>query len=141
MSIDVQTLIDNYREWAVAGVRFLHQGRSRFGADCLGLIAAGAAEVGSSVFLSHLPINYGRDPQAILMQKLESLTRRIELQPGALVTIKWPLAEFASHAAIFTGRSIIHSYQSNGKVVEHSYGKQWIARTDSIWAIPLVRYQ
>lgn len=137
--VDVHTLVENYRSWL--GVKFLHQGRSRFGADCLGFIAAGANEVGSPLFLDNLPINYARNPQSLLLDSLEQLTRTIDLQPGALVTIKWPQTKVASHAAIYTGSTIIHSYESNGEVVEHIYAKQWVARTDSIWAIPLVAYQ
>lgn len=136
--IEVGTLIENYREWL--GVRFLHQGRSRLGCDCLGFVAGGAAEVGSSVFLDNLPIDYGRDPQAILLEKLEALTRKIELQAGCLITIQWPQTKFASHGAIYTGTSIIHAYAGNSKVIETTYGRQWIARTTAAWAIPLVKY-
>lgn len=136
--ISPHQLIENCREWV--GVPFLHQGRNRFGADCLGFIAASAAEAGSGVFLENLPINYARNPQSLLLDKLERLTRRVELQPGCLITIKWPLTPVASHAAIYTGTSIIHSYEANRKVIEHGYARQWIARTDSIWAIPLVAY-
>lgn len=131
-------LIENYREWL--GVKFLHQGRTRLGADCLGFIAAGAAEVGSTVFLKHLPINYARNPQSLLLDKLELLTRKIDLQPGALLTVRWPGDKFASHGSIFTGSTIIHCYEANRKVIEHSYSGAWVARTTSIWAIPLVRY-
>jgi cell wall-associated NlpC family hydrolase len=137
--INVGDLIDNYRTWL--GVRFLHQGRSRLGCDCLGYIAAGAAEIGSPVFLDNLPINYGRDPQSLLLEKLERLTRKIDLQPGCLVTVQWPNTPFASHGAIYTGTTLLHSYQASGKVIEATYGRQWVARTTGAWAIPLVAYQ
>lgn len=137
--IEPDALVCNYRTWL--GVKFLHQGRTRLGCDCLGFIAGGAAELGSSVFLDHLPLNYARNPQSLLLDRLEILSRRVKLQAGALITIKWPLHQYASHAAIYTGSTLIHSYQANGKVVEHGYREPWISRTDSIWAIPLVIYQ
>lgn len=139
MIIEPESLIANYREWI--GIRFLHQGRSRLGVDCLGFIAAGAAEVGSNVFLDHLPPNYGRDPQSILIEGLEKLTRKIDLQPGALVTVRWPLTQFASHAMIYTGESIVHAFQSVGRVVETQFGDQWRSRMTAAWAIPLVKYK
>jgi cell wall-associated NlpC family hydrolase len=138
MSIAVHDLVENYRSWL--HVKFLHQGRTRLGADCLGFIAAGANEVGSSLFLDNLPINYARNPQSLLLDSLEQLTRKIDLQPGALIAIKWPFTQVASHAAIYTGTSIIHSYEANREVIEHGYVQPWIARTDSVWAIPLVKY-
>lgn len=138
--IGVDELLCNYRTWL--GVKFLHQGRTRLGCDCLGFIAAGANEVGSSIFLEQLPGNYARNPQSLLLEKLGELTRKIDEQPGALITVQWPLHEFASHGAVLTREgTIIHCNQPNGKVVEHTYGGQWRQRTHSIWAIPLVIYQ
>lgn len=134
-----QAVIDQAREWV--GVKFLHQGRTRFGADCLGFIAALMAELGSRGFLDNLPHNYARDPNALLLERLPDVSRQIELQPAALLLIQFPRAKLPSHAGIFTGKSIIHCYQIEGEVVEHTYGEPWIARTKSIWALPLVTYQ
>ena len=134
-----QDIIDQAREWV--GVRFVHQGRSRFGADCLGFIAAMLAELGSRCFLDYLPHNYSRDPNALLIDSLPLLSREIELQPAALLLMQFPQAKLPSHAAIYTGVSIIHCYQIEGKVIEHTYGAPWLTRTKSIWALPLVTYQ
>jgi cell wall-associated NlpC family hydrolase len=137
--ISVPRLVKEARSWV--GVRFLHQGRSRYGVDCLGFIASVLNDLGSSVLLDHLPADYGRDPQSLLLQGLEGLCRQIPLQPGALIAIQFPLTPFPSHAAIYTGESIVHSLQSNGKVIETSYGAPWTFHTRSIWALPLVVYQ
>lgn len=136
--IDAQAVIDNAREWL--GVPFLHQGRSRHGADCLGFIAACLNELGSHVFLDYLPRNYARNPQALLMTGLNELTREIELQPAALIVIKFPLHAYPSHAAIYTGASMIHCDQASRGVVEHGYREPWLKRTTSIWALPGVMY-
>lgn len=132
-------LVIKAREWL--GVPFLHQGRTHLGCDCLGFIAGVLNELGSTTLLAHLPNNYRRDPQALLVDGLEALCRRIELQAGALVLIRFPEMAHPSHAAIYTGKSLIHAYQTAGKVVEHNYGEPWVRQTDSIWAAPLVVYE
>jgi cell wall-associated NlpC family hydrolase len=133
-----QSVIDQAREWQ--GVKFLHQGRSRHGADCFGFIAAMLAELGSPTFLRHLPLNYPRAPQARLIAGLTALSREIPLQPAALVIIQWPHASDPTHAAIYTGDNLIHCTEDTGQVVENGYRGAWVRRTAGIWALPLVRY-
>jgi cell wall-associated NlpC family hydrolase len=137
--IPADAVIAQAREWV--GVPFLHQGRSRFGADCLGFIAAMLAELGSPVGLRLLPLNYSRSPGPKVLEVLTSNCRNIALQPAALLAIEFPLAKFPSHAAIYTGVSIIHCDQLSGGVREVAYGQPWTSRTKSIWALPLVVYQ
>jgi cell wall-associated NlpC family hydrolase len=137
--IEPAAVIENARSWV--GVRFRHQGRTRFGVDCLGFIAAVCSELGSTTPMMNLPPDYARAPQQQLLSTLQGLCRQIPLQPGALVLIQWPTVQFPSHAAIYTGSTIIHSYQAEGKVVEHGYRGPWVARTASIWALPEVVYQ
>lgn len=137
--IEPQAVIDRARTWL--GVPFLHQGRTRHGADCLGFIAAVMAELGSFTLLDHLPRNYGRMPQQLLPDGLAELTHRIDLQPGAICTIQFPMTDFPSHAGIFTGESLIHCYEAERQVIEHGYRAPWTNRTASIWALPLVVYQ
>jgi cell wall-associated NlpC family hydrolase len=127
------------REWL--GVRFVHQGRSRHGCDCLGFIAAFMQELGSDTLMNALPRAYGRAPQSLLVDGLPKITREVALQPGALLLIQFPVYPWPSHAAIYTGSSMIHSVEAAGKVVEHSYGRPWKPRTVSTWALPLVRYE
>lgn len=133
-------LIAQAREWCAPKVRFLHQGRSRHGADCLGYIGALLGELGSDVVLKYLPINYARSPQALLIEGLAALSREIALQPGALLIFRWPLEQHASHAAIYTGQTMIHCYQSVGGVVEHGFRGAWPKLCTGIWALPEVTY-
>jgi cell wall-associated NlpC family hydrolase len=137
--IDAQALIAQARQWV--GVPFRHQGRSRLGCDCLGFVCGVLDELGIPTGLELLPSNYARDPQSKLMDTLQANAREIALEPGALIVVQFPLAKWPSHAAIYTGRNIIHSYQSVGKVVEHIYAEPWVKRTRSVWALPLVTYQ
>lgn len=136
--ITAETVIEKAREWR--GVKFLHQGRTRDGADCIGFIAALAAELGSDTLLKNLPKNYARAPQALLIDGLTRLSEPMILAPGALILIQLPNTKYPSHAAIFTGVSMIHSNSKLGKVVEHSYGNPWLKLTDSIWRMPQVTY-
>lgn len=119
----------------------MHQGRTRMGADCLGFISAMLAELGSLDFLYNLPQNYGRAPQTELIDGLAHLSYEIKLQPASFLLIKFPFHKYASHGAIYTGESMIHSFQSNGKVIEHGYRAPWIGRTLSVWALPGVTYE
>jgi hypothetical protein len=58
--------------------------------------------------------------------------------PGALVVIAW--TKLAAHVAVFTGETLIHAYESVGRVVEHGYRGRWIRMTHSAWALPGVEY-
>lgn len=98
------------------------------------------AELGSSTLLDNLPINYARDPQLLLVDGLKDLTREIELEPGALILFQFPKASFPSHAAIYTGESMIHAHEPNQKVIEHGYRAAWLKYTRGFWALPLVVY-
>jgi cell wall-associated NlpC family hydrolase len=131
-------VVRNARTWI--GVPFLHQGRARSGADCLGFISASMMELDSDTFLANLPRTYGRNPQALLEDGLRAHSRQIALQPAALVLIKFLHSDHASHAAIYTGSTIIHAYQNFRRVVEHGYQEPWLRLTVGIWALPDVNY-
>lgn len=99
------------------------------------------AEIGSPTFLDNLPANYARSPQSVLLEQLTRLCRNIPLQPAALILFQWPMVKFPSHAAIYTGENMIHSFEAQKKVVEHGYRGPWVKRTASIWALPEVIYE
>lgn len=136
--VTAMDLVTQARQWV--GVRFLHQGRSRTGADCIGFVAGAMGELDLMSVLIALPGNYSRIPQAQLMQAIEQRCTRCELKPGALLLIKLPFTEHPSHAAIYTGVSMIHSDVMRGEIVEHAYGRPWTTRTHSIWELPEVAY-
>jgi cell wall-associated NlpC family hydrolase len=136
--IEVPDLIDEARSWI--GVPFVHQGRSRIGCDCLGFVAAMLADLGSTTAMRLLPGNYARNPQSKVLDTLRANSREIPLEAGALLLIQFPYSKHPSHAALYTGESMIHAYQSVNKVVEHGYREPWVHRTHSIWALPLVVY-
>lgn len=136
-----ELLIAQAREWCRPKVRFLHQGRSRHGADCLGFIGALMAELGSGVLLKYLPRNYARSPQALFVEGLGAISREISLQPAALIVFRWPREQDASHAAIYTGETMIHCYQREGGVIEHGFRGPWPKLAEGFWALPEVTYR
>ena len=137
--IAADRLVFQARQWV--GVPFVHQGRTRIGCDCLGYIAGCLSELDSAAALELLPIDYGREPQQLVSEILTKHSRQIPLQAAALLLIQWPKSPFPSHAAIYTGASMIHAYEAVGCVVEHGYRAPWPARTVSVWALPDVTYE
>lgn len=122
------------------GVPYRHQGRSRLGIDCVGLVLVVGAEleVLPADFISN---NYGRLPKDELVEKTSQFCERIEApEPGCLVLIKWPNEKRPGHSGIIAGETIVHAYSTAQRVVEHGYRMQWVRWTDSFWRLPGVIY-
>lgn len=130
-------VISEARSWV--GVPFRHQGRSRTGIDCVGLPIVVLQNLG--VLPSNFEItNYGRLPSGELVERVKAHCTKVEVaKPGTLVVIAW--TSTAAHVAVCTGDTLIHSYESVGRVVEHGYRGRWIKLTHSIWALPGVSYE
>lgn len=111
--------------------KFRHQGRiPGQWLDCAGLIAYVADQIGADY--NELP-GYGRVPNNGLLESVldnqPCLERVFDKQPGDILLMRF--AKEPQHVAIFTGDTIIHSYEAVGKVCEH--------RLDSVWAKRIVR--
>jgi cell wall-associated NlpC family hydrolase len=135
--IPAEAVVSAARGWL--GVPYLHQGRSRFGVDCLGLVL----EVGRE--LGFLPGDldyqgYGRQPlRSFLEARVREHCAAIdEPRPGALVVIRW--SQVAAHLAIATDATLVHACASRRMVVEHGYRGVWRRLTHSVWALPGVSY-
>lgn len=129
-------VITEARTWV--GVPFRHQGRNRHAIDCVGLpivVCQNLGLIGSNFEIT----NYGRLPSLELVERLKSHCYQIPAAvPGSLIVIAW--TKIAAHVAICTGETMIHAYESVGRVVEHGYRGRWIRLTHSVWAIPGVVY-
>jgi cell wall-associated NlpC family hydrolase len=137
MTCGSATLIAEARTWV--GVPFLHQGRSRDGVDCIGLIVETCRACGV------LPIDfstgvYGRVPaHDMLRTRIAAHCERLpSARVGSLVVIRW--AREASHVALCLGETLVHAYERVGRVVEHGYRGRWVRMTDSAWALPGIEY-
>lgn len=137
MTPEVAALIADARGWV--GRPFLHQGANWDGVDCIGLIVALCKRHGliAPDFSTGV---YGRMPaNDMLTSRLAAYCERLERAvPGALLVIRW--TREASHVALCTGETMIHSYERSGRVVEHGYRGRWIRMTDSVWKLPGLVY-
>lgn len=133
-------IIAEARTWI--GVPFKHQGRSRLGVDCAGLLVE---LLRASVTLPANyaePRDYGRGASPELGAIVQRYCIRAQVaEPGTLILIRWPKESVASHVALCTGRNLIHCYERAGRVVEHIYGEPWRRMTDSVWRLPSVTYE
>jgi len=134
----VERIVRQAREWL--GVPYRHQGRTREGCDCLGLIVGVAAELDIARWrvpgYSGWPD--GRTLEAACLQHLRTAAR-----PGCgAVGLFWYARRGrAQHLAIFShlddGRlAMIHSLKTNARVVEHGVDEFWRARLLSCWSLP-----
>lgn len=109
------------------GVRYLHQGRSPAGLDCLGLLVLTAKDLN---YKSEDSVDYAKIPDGkILRAGIErNLEKSSGLQLGNVLLMKFE--SNPQHLAILTDIGIIHSYAYVRKVVEH--------RLDSVWKSRIV---
>lgn len=109
------------------GVRFHHQGRTRAGLDCAGLVVRVAHDLGLSTF-DHS--DYGPTPLGNMMRGvMDRETNPVAVwQPGDILMMSF-VAE-PQHLAIVTDHGVIHALLANRKVVEH--------RLDAVWASRIV---
>lgn len=122
------------------GVPFLHQGRSRAGVDCLGLVICTLQEQGI------LPPNFERRDYARHPSTNDQLTEGVaryctrleQPQPGCMLTLAWH--RNPPHVALYSERdTLIHADARRGveRVVEHGYRGPWRRLRAVAWALPM----
>lgn len=124
-------------------VPFRHQGRSRDGIDCVGLVTFGVAR---ALGLSGYDVStYRRYPKAIGDVLIEDECARemteidpAEMRPGD-VALFWyghtrHLAVVADYHA--GGLSIVHAYEPAGKVIETRLDDVWRRRLCAVYRLP-----
>ena len=133
--ITPEQFVAEARTWL--GVPFRHQGRTRHGVDCIGLVLCVRRAFGPFDPPAARNVRYRRNPQAQLLQGIEGTCIRLQQpEPGCLAMIQWPHQEHAAHVAILTPGTIIHAYAKCGQVIETTYGNPWVRWTTSLWRIP-----
>jgi cell wall-associated NlpC family hydrolase len=120
---------------------FVHQGRSKEGLDCLGLLILIARNLNlkakdGTPMHCHDNLCYSRTPNSqILYETLKHCLHEIDApQLGSVALLN--IAGNAQHLAIIgdyveCGFSLIHAYQTAGKVIENNYDASWQRRTFS----------
>lgn len=131
--IPAAALIEGARTWL--GVPYLHQGRSRDGVDCLGLVICLGWQLGFLAPGWDFRL-YSRQPFRSLLETNVALLCRPAPGPlpGVLAVIQF--GPRPAHLGIVTGPTIVHACGSRERVVEHGYRGRWIRMTHSFWALP-----
>ena len=134
--IRAAALATEARAWV--GVPYVHQGRTRFGVDCIGLIICVRQALGPWLGVELEPRNYRRVPtDGLLEQRIaEHCTQLERPEDGCVILIRWPRTAHASHAAFYFGGHIIHAYKQLRAVIETGYRAQWVRDTVSLWRLP-----
>lgn len=138
MTATAAKVVEAARSWV--GTPYVHQGRSRAGVDCIGLVIVSAWDAGA------VPPTFDRRAYPRLPMRDELLghirqhcSPADEAGPGVMAVIQW--TKHAAHVGLLTGETIIHAYQSVGAVTEHGYRGRWVRMTHSLWYLPGVDYE
>jgi hypothetical protein len=130
------------------GVRFAHQGRTRAGLDCLGLLMATAQALdlrfhGTPAHALDVP-SYGTRPDMVqLKAKLEAHLLPVPkraLQPADILLLK--IEGLPQHLALVSDYPIagehgmIHAYAPARAVIEHRYDPHWQRATYAAYRLP-----
>jgi cell wall-associated NlpC family hydrolase len=133
-------LIDTARSYV--GVRYVHQGRSTRGVDCLGLILSVCNDCKLLPPGFRSAANYGPIPKGELQAAVEEhCGPPTGLQIcGSLALIRWHGHRHAGHIAFVTGANLIHAYSRQGRVVEHGLRPPWTRLVVGIYQMPGIDY-
>lgn len=116
------------------GVPYMHQGRTRHGLDCVGLVLMVAHDLNLSDFdIDH----YSRVPSGRMMvRKINEQCSRLklsEIKPGDLLHIAYE--KQPQHLALVTDKGMIHADNLRG-VVEHRLDDGWRLKVRGAYRLP-----
>lgn len=113
------------------GVPFQHAGRNKNGVDCVGLLILASREAG--IFIAD-DTSYSTVVNADYLWRrlLTSCTQIEQADAGIGDVVLFKINGSAQHVAMITEveprLSIIHSFQTLGRVVEHEFDRHWLGR-------------
>lgn len=129
-----QDYADAARNWL--DVRWVHQGRSRLGVDCVGLLIVAANDLG--ITIPDMP-GYRRspNPQKFIGHIFANSVPETEIMPGHFGVFRDGTQP--CHAGIFAEQNgqvtLIHAYAGTGKVMEEPFIHDWPSRLFAIRSI------
>ena len=137
------------------GTPFLHQGRSKVGIDCVGLLACAATDIGYPNEVKKSLRDYERAPDSDMFMRritdflaplpcnrLQALDK--QLRPGDVMAFWIDKRGRPRHVAVYTGKNpegndtMIHAYAMGPscvveQVIDRSF---WVQRLHSNWHLP-----
>lgn len=126
------------RSYVSPSVRFRHQGRSRRGVDCAGLLLVSMAAIGRPI---QDLASYGREPlngglRTMLVANLGEPVPKTSMRVGDVVMMRFLGAP--THVGLIAnhphgGLSLIHSFAQVKKVVEHGIDAEWMDHIVEVW--------
>ncbi len=120
---------------ACLGTPFAHQGRIKGVAlDCAGLVVSVAQDIGADYVdrqaYSRNPIN-GLLHAALMDQPCLERTWKDQMQTGDILLMRF--GRDPQHLAIYTGQTIIHSFETVGIACEHDLTDLWRRRIVAVY--------
>lgn len=129
--------IEMARSWL--GVPFAHQGRSRAGVDCAGLVICVARQAG--LVAPDFDVNgYRRQPDGSMLAICDEHLQPVDdLAAAHVATVRFSVEP--QHVALVTpyrhgGQALLHALQNSGGVVEHRMDRCWRARVLRAYRFP-----
>ena len=142
-SVTREQVVTEARAWL--GTPFRHQGRTKFGCDCIGFPwgVAKALNLLEDIDLDSPKVKpylgYGKAPipSKFLGALKEHLVKieLVEVLPADLILFRGKL--YPNHLTIATEHGIIHCDAKFGRVVEHSLDAKWKAKRLCAFRFPL----
>ncbi len=133
------------RRWL--GVPYAHQGRTRAGVDCGGLVGAVAVMLGRvpadwwAAQFDPLHAGYGRQPALGRLQGIceRWMLRMPQARPGDVLLMRFEAEP--QHLAIAAdyrhgGLSMVHALARSGRVAEHRLSPEWAGRIVACYGLP-----
>lgn len=142
MSISQHYFISKAREWI--GVNYHHQGASRYGCDCIGLILGVGLELGVDWRSFDIPDRTERPNGNLMQAQIELVCGKPAFHPpqeGNLALFK--IYNQPQHCGIISdlgySLGLIHADRSIGKVVECALSPMWESRLIAVYYIPCIK--
>ena len=143
--IEASALVKEAR--ALIGTPWRHQGRSKRGVDCIGLVLLAAENAGLDLIKVSgvdAPRVYSRNADPKLYELVHrACTQTSALVPGCLLFFRFDSDRHPRHFGIYTDEgTVIHAESRlRRQVIEHGRRAQWSRWTHSLWLLPGVRYE
>lgn len=119
------------------GTPFKHLGRTKEGVDCAGLVILSGLACGYT-FADRR--TYSRFPNEAQLQETLAQSKELVMLPKHTEVLKndiilFRFSEEPQHLGICGGDTLIHSYASAEKVIEHRFADVWKKRIVNIYRI------